>query len=158
MSFANRLTSATTPGSSSTISRTGGTSSGVVVRGRSVTSGGSRTQCSGLENSPLSVSRLLCGGRDAEFIERLLQLHSNRVCVAVFDVAPLQHVDQGAVLKQRDRRRRGLIASEVAARAIRRVDVRAGKHRGDAIRFVAVAQRERNARAGLARRASTHRV
>src|ERR1043166_4252734 len=101
---------------------------------------------------------LLRRGRDAVLVERLRELHGDRVRVAILDVPPVEHIDQRPVLEQRDRRRRGRIAGEVPARAFGGVDVRAREDRRDAIGFVGVTKGERDAGARLSRRASAYRV
>jgi len=59
----------------------------------------------------------------------------------MFDVAALEHVDQLAVAKERDGRRRGVVAGEVGASAIGGFGVLAGEHGEQAVRLGTVLER-----------------
>src|SRR5258708_23199633 len=104
--------------------------------------------------------RLLLGGgrRRAELLERRRQLRCDRQRVAILDLAALEHVDHLSVAHQRNRRRRGAVAGEVVAGAIGGLHVGAGEHRRHDVRLDAVAQPERDAGTGLARRPAPHPV
>src|SRR6185437_13176552 len=91
-------------------------------------------------------------------VERGYEVLRDRGGVPPFDLMPLEHVHQLAVLEQTDLRRRGPIPGEIAARAIGRVDVLARKHGGERARHTLVLERERHRRSRVARGASADRV
>src|SRR5262249_34884933 len=91
-------------------------------------------------------------------VERLRQLLRDGHRVATLDVAALHHVDELAVAQQRNRRRRGRVASEVLARTIGGLEVEAGEDRRHRVRPREVAQRQRETGPGLAGGAAADRV
>src|SRR6267143_462450 len=78
--------------------------------------------------------------------------------VATLDVAPFQHEYESPVLEQRDLRRGGRVAREVAARAGRRVGVLSREYRYEACGPAVILNRERGGGPGVAGRAAADGV
>ena len=69
----------------------------------------------------------------------------------VLDLVALHHVDELAVAQQGNRRRGGRVPGEVAARALRRLDVRTGEDGGDDVGAGVVPERQGRSPAGPCR-------
>src|SRR4029450_251338 len=91
-------------------------------------------------------------------LERFLQFGGDHVRRAPFDLAALHHVNELAVLHDRDRRRRWWIRREVIARRLGGFDVGAREHGRETIGPLAFREREGDTGTRLAGRASAHRI
>jgi imidazolonepropionase-like amidohydrolase len=106
----------------------------------------------------LSRQRINDRWSDAVLLDGCTQALGYRVSAHALDLAALQHVDQFAVLDERDRRRGGGVWCKVLAGASRRLDVTTGKDGGEMIRPWTMAERQCNSRTRFAGRTSTDRV